>query len=497
MTDFEPGNDPVVVMPEQRDRPSGCRIALTILVVLALIAMSASGAIWYFFYQERPQPVQPDPIVEATAPSTGSEQATPAESDSTREESEAENEPVATALNLTAAEDGAAVNRIAYVNEEGQIVALGPDGSDEQQLTNAQQRFQFPAWSPDGRSLAAIGIDRTGAGVFVLADGTTEVAPAPLYADRVEGPFYLYWSPDGKQVSFLASHPEGMGLHLVQADGSTESRLLTIGGPLYWQWTADSQQMLIHSGFSGEASRLELIKADGDGTGDAIAAPGFFQAPGISADGRYLAYAEEVTGRSSRLTIVDTQSEAVEQQRHAGLVAMAWSPTANQLAFTNGTEPDSSSFVGPLRLMDAATGEVRLLSNEPIVAFFWSPDGRYLAALSILRSGEGDINALAGKSSTAKRSQQQNLPMLRLLVYDVTTDEGRFLFTFVPTFTFATQFLPFFDQYALSHRLWSPDSSALVLSMVENGRNQIFIINVVSGQKQFLAEGLMPFWSPH
>ncbi|MAT98965.1 MAG: hypothetical protein CL608_17615 [Anaerolineaceae bacterium] len=496
MSEFEPGYDPFVAMPETQNRPSGCRIILTLVVVLALIGMSASGAIWFFFFREQPEPVEPDPIVQATASSTASEEAVPTESDLTGEEADTENEPAATPLALPTAQDGTAINRIVYINDEGQIMALGPDGSDERQLTNAQQRFQFPAWSPDGRSIAAIGVDRAGAGLFVLADGATEVAPEPLYADQSEGPFYLYWSPDSKQVSFLASHPDGMGLHLVQADGSADSRLLTIGGPLYWQWTADSRQMLIHSGFSGEASRLELITADGDGTGDAIAAPGFFQVPGISADGRYLAYAEEIPGGSSRLAIVDTQSEAMEQQRHAGLVAMAWSPTANQLAFTNGTEPDSSSFVGPLRLMDAATGEVSLLSNEPIVAFFWSPDGRYLAALSISRSGEGDINAQTDKDVIGKLARQQNLPRVRLLVYDVTTDEGRLLFSFVPTFTFATQFLPFFDQYALSHRLWSPDSSALVLPMVENGRNQIFIINVVSGQKQFLAEGLMPFWSP-
>jgi TolB protein len=317
-----------------------------------------------------------------------------------------------------------------------------------------------------------------------------------LYANRDEGPFYIYWSPDSSQLSYLASHPDGMGLHLVQADGSADSRLLTVGGPLYWQWTADSQKMFIHSGFSGEASRLELITADGDGSGDAIAAPGFFQAPGISADGRYLAYAEEIPGGSSQLAIVDTQSEAIEQQRHAGLVALAWSPTANQLAFTNGTDPVSRSFVGPLRLMDAATGEVRLLSEEPIIAFFWSPDGRYLAALSTARNGEGDINAQTEKEAPSKLIQQQNLPQLRLLVYEVASGEGRLLFSFVPTFSFATQFLPFFDQYALSHRLWSPDSNNLVLPMVENGRNQIFIINIVTGQKRFLADGLMPFWSP-
>jgi TolB protein len=489
MIEFDPGNEPLVAMPDPK-RPSGCRIVLTLLVVFALLVMSASGAIWYFLFRDQPQPAGNDaPIVEATA-------VVPETTDVIV--AEANPEPTATPLALSAAAgEASGINRIAFVNEAGQIVAIAPDGSNEWQLTNSPLRFQFPAWSPDGRSVAAIGTSRIGAGVFVLADEADAAEdPKPLYADQEQSPFYLYWSPDSSQISFLASHPEGMGLHLVQADGSAPSRLLTIGGPLYWQWTTDSQQLFIHSGFSGDDSRLELITARGSGTGDAIADPGFFQVPGISPDGRYLAYAEVMTGNSS-LMVLDTQSDEVVQERHAGQVAMAWSPTANQLAFTSGTEADSTSFIGPLRLLDAASGDVKLISDESIVAFFWSPDGRYLAAITIPRSGEGDINAqLDEKENVNKPAQQQNLPRLRLLVYDVLADEGRLLFNFIPTFTFATQFLPFFDQYALSHRLWAPDSSALVLPMVEDGRNQIFIINIVTGQKRYLADGLMPFWSP-
>ena len=38
MSDFEPDSDPLVAMPEPKNRPSGCRIILTIVVVLALVA---------------------------------------------------------------------------------------------------------------------------------------------------------------------------------------------------------------------------------------------------------------------------------------------------------------------------------------------------------------------------------------------------------------------------------------------------------------------------
>ena len=325
MTNFDPGTEPLVAMPEQK-RPSGCRIVLTLLVVFALLFMSASGAIWYFFFRGQADP--PDeidaPIVEATAVSPQHPDATIAEADLST--------PMATA-------DDDSINRIVYIGATGQVMTLAPDGSDERQLTSGSLRYQFPAWAPNGRAIAAIGVNRSGAGLFVLSDeADAEDELEPLYADGEQGPFYLYWSPDSSQVGFLATHPDGMGLHLVSADGLAESRLLTTGGPLYWQWAANSEEMLIHSGFSGEASRLEIVSAGGDGTGDTVALPGFFQVPGISADGRYLAYAEALTDSSS-VTILDTESEDVVQQRHAGLVAMSWSPTANLLAFTNGTEP--------------------------------------------------------------------------------------------------------------------------------------------------------------
>lgn len=487
MSEFDSENNPLVIMPEKTGL-GGCRTAFILLLVFAMLTVSASGAIWLFFFRAQAQETTPVTAVPPQEAPTG-------------EVAELDAIPTVTAVSPLstidpADADASAVNRIVYIDEAGQIISLEPDGSDVRMVTDAQQRFRFPAWSPDGRSIAAIGSDVVGVGLYVLADDQEAQTPFPLYADGRNAPFYFFWSPDSSQVSFLASNPDGMGLHLVPADGSADSRVLTTGAPMYWDWTSDSRQILIHSGFAGAESRLELLEADGNGKGDAIASPGYFQAPGISADGRYWAYAEEISGSSSRLVVVDRQSGTTEEQRHDGLVALTWSPTANQIAFTNGTEQNDGSFIGPLRLMDAATGEVQLLSREPIVAFFWSPNGRYLAAFSVGRAGEGDINVLADKNALGKIGQLQNLPRLRLLIYDVTLDEGRVLFNFVPTIPFATQLLPFFDQYALSHRLWSPNSDALVLPMLENGRTQIFIINTATGRKRFLAEGLMSFWSP-
>ena len=52
----------------------------------------------------------------------------------------------------------------------------------------------------------------------------------------------------------------------------------------------------------------------------------------------------------------------------------------------------------------------------------------------------------------------------------------------------------YFDQYALSHRLWSPQSDALVLPIQDGEVNQIAVIPL-NGEPRYLAEGDMPFWS--
>ena len=391
------------------------------------------------------------------------------------------------------------LNRIVYINEEGQVITIAPDGRDERILTDQSQFYQFPAWSPDGEYVAAIGGSREGSGVYILRD-TDQPGSQEQYFSRNENPIYLYWSPEGNQLGFIANNLDnGIGLYLTSVDDA-ESQLLATGAPFYWHWTADGQQLLIHAGADSEQSRLTLIDMNGD-ENDEIAAPGDFQSPAISANGRYWAYAEALEAGLSWLTVLDTETGEIYQDRHAGQVAIGWSPTNDQLAMISG-RPESNDFRGPLRVMDAYTGKGRLLSQDYVFAFFWSPDGRSLAYISLPRANE-DIVAQAN-SLRARRtlSRLNTAPLLQpfphqfeLRVVDVATGEDRLLTRFQPTFMFLSQFLPYFDQYAHSHRLWSPDSNAIVLPIRDEGENQVTVMPVNGDEKQVIAEGDMAFWS--
>jgi hypothetical protein len=57
--------------------------------------------------------------------------------------------------------------------------------------------------------------------------------------------------------------------------------------------------------------------------------------------------------------------------------------------------------------------------------------------------------------------------------------------------------LPYFDQYALSHRLWSPDSASILLPLVDtNGRTQLVAVPADDTDGRPIADGVSGFWSP-
>ena len=62
---------------------------------------------------------------------------------------------------------------------------------------------------------------------------------------------------------------------------------------------------------------------------------------------------------------------------------------------------------------------------------------------------------------------------------------------------FVNQVLPFFDQYALSHRFWSPDGASLVLPIVGDGDlTELHVIPADGSDSSVIAIAEMGFWSP-
>lgn len=403
-------------------------------------------------------------------------------------------------LLVSALSVAAGQSRIAFITPEGQLATVDPAGEALTVLSSGEQRLQFPAWSPDGTRIAAVGADLNGGFVHIYEDDVNS-SPVEIYRSDRQTPFYLYWSPDSKRVSLLANYPGGIGLFIAEA-GQPE-QLLTTGSPFYWQWTDNAQQLLIHAGFSGSGSRLGFTSRVADTLEENLAPPGRFQAPGISPSGTFLAYGA-VTQRGPELVLSSRPgfgTEALERTvAHNGLVALSWSPINDELAFMSPVQ-DSRTFFGPIQLLDAETGLLEPLTNNVALAFFWSPDGRYIAYLTPFRQddddfAEWDAPQPISTPQYAQQTVQRQAARLSLYVIEVAERSERLVTTFAPSPQFINQFLPFFDQYALSHRVWSPDSDALVFSVIdlEDPSLRVAVIGL-DGTQTFVGDGDMPFWN--
>ncbi|MFW5940977.1 MAG: TolB family protein [Chloroflexota bacterium] len=411
--------------------------------------------------------------------------------------------PVATTTADSLQRPGEALpGRIVFIDGRGQIGTIDSAGENQRQVTAGPRLFLFPAWSPAGASIAAIGAEQGGSGVFTFAD-EEQAEAQELYFDGERAPIYLYWSPDGRQVSFIAQHENGLGLFLAAAQTSAESRLLASGQPLYWDWAGGGRHILVHSGSSGPQARLELFdvaQIEEQTEGENLTTPGFFQAPGFSQDGRYIAYAEVDDEQSRWLVVQEWDSGEGQRVEHSGAVAFGWSPVEEQLAFISpdlAADEEPFSFHGPLRLMDAATGAVRVLSEDRVIAFFWSPDGEAIAYLTVTRGSGEQIAGARGELLPVSRAAQPIQQEFRFTLWlaQISSGQVRRLIDFRPGSLFVTQFLPFFDQYALSHRIWSPDSTALLLPVVEEGQSRIYVIARDGEAFWPIVEGQIAFWS--
>lgn len=398
--------------------------------------------------------------------------------------------------------DASLPGRIVFVDEEGQLGTVGANRDAPRFLDDEGERvYLFPAWAPNGTSIATIGAERGGGGVYVIDD----VAGADvneLYFSQTGAPIYLYWRPDGGAVSYIASGENSLNLYLSPQNGRGEPQLLLEGQPLYWDWLDEQSQLFVHTGTPLSDGRLTIVEASADPVLDeGPVDPGYFQAPGVSTGAANVAFAE-FDGESRLLAVRNLASGDEQRTEHQGVVAMSWSPAEQILAFISPAEADPGndfSFYGPLRLIDAETGAVSLLVDETVLAFFWSPDGQTIAYFTLARgAGEQVAESQGQESARAQgkvRRQREDL-FLNLSLISVSGGQPNSLVDFRPTELFLTQFLPFFDQYALSHQLWSPDSQALVLPIVDDDRAQIYVVPVSGSGLRPVADGAVAFWSP-
>ena len=401
-----------------------------------------------------------------------------------------------------------APTRIAVVDAAGALTTMDDRGGSVVPHPVDGVSFVFPTWSPDGTRVAAVGGATDNGGVYVFqargegfADPVAATAPQVLYRSPDRPPFYLYWTPDSQKVTFLTTEPEGLAMRVAPVDASAEATVVREGAPLYWDWI-EPARVLMNVGAGGPDAFLGEVGLDGAAGRPAAGAPGIFRSPVVTHDGTRRAFVV-ATGGSEAIVIESRDGADRREIPIPGMAAIGFGPAGASLAFIapEAPGPPVGLPIGPLRIVDVASGSVRTLLEGSIVAFFWSPDGRTIATLRLPGLDDDELASLAGAPpappSAFPPAATDSGYALRLAFVDVASGTIRASREVRVSELFGLQVLPFFDQYALSHRFWAPDSSSILLPLVrDDGVVGIVVLPADGSEERRIADAEMGSFSP-
>jgi len=381
--------------------------------------------------------------------------------------------------------------------DDSQTVIVGAQGRSARSAPNTQYRVEQPSRvviEPE----SGIG-DLVYSAVYVAgADGKSPMVE--VHASETHWITYLDWSPDGSRLAFVAENAAtGSASLSIAAAGAPDqpARQLFDGASAAWHWSPDGNALLarLRPAASNALPVLSLFDMAGSQRPTVLSSGAVlaFFSPQFSPDGQQMLTTIE-DGARSYLALADRQGRLVRRLTVIeGAVSFAWSPKGAQAAYI--TRQSASQAGGLLRLVDVNTGEDKALSAQPVVGFFWSPDGSRIAAFSPMQPSEITPD-LPGIDYTSAQPEYA----LMLQTIDVSTRNARQLAYFEPTDQFRA-LITQFDRFSRSANIWSPDSSKLVFPLqITTSRGTVDVIfeTEATGSitPRFIGRGTLAFWSP-
>ncbi|MBA2448503.1 MAG: PD40 domain-containing protein [Chloroflexi bacterium] len=392
-----------------------------------------------------------------------------------------------------------ATGRLAYLAADDHVYTVALEGGDasrvdtipgEHPVAGEMRISRWPTWTADGSRLAFMRL-RSGEGsapgtaaIWTVAPDGTD--PRKIWESQEQAPIYMGWSPDRSMLAVLVQgRNEVLSLLLIDPGGSRPPRPAAEGGPLYFSWSPDAAQLLIHTGGDHRANpnaELLLLRPSASDERRRLGSnPAGFRTPAWSPNGAQLAFVAEAPDQGGVLTVTNASGgDALRLAPVSDEAAFIWSPDGRGLAFSSRLAGNQLLYQG-LEVINAdGTGRAQV-TQEPVIAFFWSPDGKRLAFAQVDRQAQA----------------------LAWFVTDAAGKNRKQVGTFLPSEEQLRHFA-FFDQYAQSHALWSPDSRYLVYAgLAPESRGdpaaarggRVFVVPADgSAEPRILVDGNLAIW---
>jgi serine/threonine-protein kinase len=261
-------------------------------------------------------------------------------------------------------------------NPVGSLVMVGRDGAEEV-LIEDERAYNGPRFSPDGRRLTVgIGTPPTRQ-VWIMEVAQRQISPLTYEGNN----YYGIWTPDGADIFFAHEVGTDVNIYSRPSNGSGTSEVVLQNDDQKYPetWSPDGSKLLfrIQDRESGLHDIWTLDPASG--LRPLLDQPPNEESPKVSPDGRWLAYASDLSGSLEVYLTSFPEPGGRTQVSIGGGTEPVWAPGGDELFYWRGdtlvaaeVDPERQSPV--LRRTDLFTGVYR---RWPFHANYdVHPDGR-------------------------------------------------------------------------------------------------------------------------
>jgi Tol biopolymer transport system component len=214
------------------------------------------------------------------------------------------------------------------------LVMVDRSGS-EVPLIEGQANYASPRFSPDGTRLAiGVGVPPTRQiWIYEMAEGTM----VPLTFEGHN--YYPVWTPDGERVTFASETPNSVDLAWIRSDGSGASERLLANGRWNYpeSWSPDGRHLLYREQDPNVQRDIWVLTLDGTSNPRPFfVLPSQEESPELSPDGRWLAYASDMSGRYEVYVSGFPEPGRRRQVSLDGGTEPVWSRDGSELFYRSG-----------------------------------------------------------------------------------------------------------------------------------------------------------------
>jgi Tol biopolymer transport system component/predicted Ser/Thr protein kinase len=394
--------------------------------------------------------------------------------------------------------DMVAFTRVQGADGVAEVRVLPSLGGD---IVSTIPRAANATWSPDGRRLAYVRQNESGALALVIS-GVDGLEPSVILAadsvyPRLQNPA---WSPDGRHVTVVRSTGGAAGeLWLVPVDAGAPRRLLNEPASTFSDFPAFTRdgRGIVHASNRGGSTNLWLLPVRGGTPVRLTTGPGPDESPTVADDG-------SIAFLNSRWRDLLQVFDAVTGVRRTLLThtpylwGPAISPDGQEIAFTR-SEVDGAWHIWSVPL---AGGTAKRLTSTDAGELYprWSPDSAYVWFHTwnqprrfgrVPRNG-GPVEwmSLGGESHDGYAAPSPDGTQIAFVRADEQTER-----IYIERATGGAPRL--LTSSPGSVPAWSPDGSRIAFSRDRQVSGGIFVVNADgSGQRQLTKEGGWPVWWP-